>query len=440
MTFVFKGFATHSALITNANNTVSKIGELSTQSRTYSKDIAAYQSTPANSISLFAFSSVKDNAYYVINPTLVDHIIEVVNAVYTKTLTTNGPLFADQIANDLTMAFDNKATDFRVGSIVNDAGRFSPESITWKVLNNTDIGNDNTVTVWLSDPAFQLQYDEYSITVVPPITPLDNFFDKTGLEIENMMKDLTPTVTMNRIQEAKGNYPESFLQTLMFEYIDPLNPAHIVPTYWSVLIYGQAGNNVDIIKDTLAAYVLANSTHTRDDWIKILPDLFKRTEFLMIPFWKNYSIPNRPGLETGIYSPIASIEKSMNFMKMMAASYGEAHIISHSAVMFNPFRSLSIGVVGNPENKGGKFKISDVFGDYLGVPTTHYDYGRMRQATQDWSLILAEMLQVAENMTASSAVPAGMTKTTRNGVLYLVKQFQNINYLVAAKSTLPNQP
>jgi hypothetical protein len=61
----------------------------------------------------------------------------------------------------------------------------------------------------------------------------------------------------------------------------------------------------------------------------------------------------------------------------------------------------------------------------------------MHLKTQNWLVMIANMLPIAETMTAYTSVPVGMTKVTRNGILYLVKRFDNINYLIAAKLTLP---
>jgi hypothetical protein len=58
----------------------------------------------------------------------------------------------------------------------------------------------------------------------------------------------------------------------------------------------------------------------------------------------------------------------------------------------------------------------------------------MSADTKTWLYLLADMLVVAETMTAYSSLPLGMTRVTRNGILYLVASFKSVNYLLAAKS------
>jgi hypothetical protein len=61
----------------------------------------------------------------------------------------------------------------------------------------------------------------------------------------------------------------------------------------------------------------------------------------------------------------------------------------------------------------------------------------MSTDTQNFMLLLGQMLAAAESLTQYGNVPAGMTKLTRNGVLYLVATYEGINYLMVAKSNFP---
>jgi len=118
----------------------------------------------------------------------------------------------------------------------------------------------------------------------------------------------------------------------------------------------------------------------------------------------------------------------------MLPAYPEPHINSHLTAMGFPHKSLTMLAVGGPDNRDELFKITDVFSDYISVGTTSPDFNRMDQATKDWVNMIAEMMPVAESMTEFSSVPLRMSRTKRDGVLYLVKSFGNINYLLAAKA------
>jgi hypothetical protein len=435
--YIFKGFAAHASFSNNTPGIVAPFGEISTQSLTYSREKGIYKSAVSVDILLTSFLSAAGGIATVTANPVVDHIVTVVKHIYDKAIATSGQIFPDVLLSELLTTYGSVASNFECGIMVNDGTHYVPEWISWRNTSIPSINNpDNVIKVWLSDASFQQQYDEFEIVVVPPIDILDDFF-RPGNQVETIVKSILPAEMMARIQAAKGTNPESFIRAMTYDYVDPALSTHRVPTTWNLLIYGLAGNNEDSISDALSTYILAHSTHPRSEWVTILPDLFKRTEFVLIPLWNQYGIPNRE-IETGIYSPVAKFGDTVDLIKQVLPSYGPAHIDAHSMLMSNPFKSLQIGVIGSIENRNNWYEITQVFSDYINVSSTSLDFGRMSQATQDWSTMLAQMLVTAEYMTAYSTIPVGMTRIKRNGILYLVKPFNNINYLVAAKSTLPN--
>jgi hypothetical protein len=291
---------------------------------------------------------------------------------------------------------------------------------------------DNFIKVWFTDDAFRVQYDEYEIYVVPPTDVLDNFF-QTGTNVEIMLKSMSMSAHTQRLQVAKQGYPETVIRTESFNYIDPANSNHIVPSLWGILIHGIAGNNDDSIKDALMAYILANSTHGRDDWIKILPDIFKRTEFILVPLWNKVAIPGLR-VNVGIYSPQIKFSTALAKAKEVVSLYPGSHIDSHLTAMVHPYKSISILCIGSPDNRDAIYELPDLFPDLIAVASTSVDFNRMEEDTQNWATMLADMLYVAEEMGRYTTVPEGMMKLVRGGKLYLAQNFKNINYLVAAKT------
>ena len=44
-----------------------------------------------------------------------------------------------------------------------------------------------------------------------------------------------------------------------------------------ICLSGQAGDNIDSVKDRIVEYILENSSNSQSDWEQIMPDLFKRS-------------------------------------------------------------------------------------------------------------------------------------------------------------------
>lgn len=304
---------------------------------------------------------------------------------------------------------------------------------------NTSYGNTSTteavpanqIKIWFADDALRLEYDEYEIVVVTPLTPVDDFF-KTSTNVQTQINARTAAQAMDLIQTAKDGKPETIIRTMTYNYAHPDNPTLIVPTNWTVLIYGPGGDNPDSIKDALIDHVLSNSTHTQAEWAVILPDLFKRTEFIVLPRWDKYSVPNKT-TQAGLYSSVVNLKETLDFMVAKVPFYAEAHVRNYATVMGHPYRYLTLAVIGSADNRNNLFRIDDVFADYIDVGTTSIDFNRMAQVTQDFCYALEEMLIYAESMTTNSAVPSSMRKLTRNNYLYVVRTIDNVQYLVAAK-------
>ena len=434
--YAIKGFITHATFINNALTggvgQVAKIGEISTQSLTFSRECGRYMSGNAPGLTLVTLLSAKDGALQPVESGVSEHVLKIAKFIYDKTILSGQQVYIDELMNDLIAAFAGKAENFSGGQMVNEGPYWMPQWISWKNVEDATLG-DNEIRLWFVDESFQEQYDEFEIVVVPPFDNLDDFF-KTGTEVENLLTKLTESERFQRLQNAKQGLPETIIRSQAYDYFDPYNAAHKVASNWGLLIHGPAGNNVDVISDTLVEYILAHSTHTREEWTKILPDIFKRTEFILLPLWDQYAIPNKETQE-GMYSQLTRMSMAIKKFKDVVVAYPVGHIDFFISQMGHPYKGLAILSVGGPDNRDNLFALANVFPDYLPVSSTSLDFNRMDLHTRDWMLILNEMLIWAEIMTEYSSIPgqAGFTRTVRNGVLYIVRNYQNINYLVAAK-------
>ena len=62
--------------------------------------------------------------------------------------------------------------NFNFGRFVDNDQLAMPEWISW-----TSLSFDNTtIKIWLSDESFKAQYDDFDITIIPPIPNMDDFF------------------------------------------------------------------------------------------------------------------------------------------------------------------------------------------------------------------------------------------------------------------------
>ncbi|MCK9234807.1 MAG: hypothetical protein M0R77_00670 [Gammaproteobacteria bacterium] len=434
--FVIKGFAPHAGLFDNNSHAVNEVGEIHTLSLTYAKDKGVYSNKQqAPNITIISFECQDEGVDTEMPIAVRDHILAVSKFVYDYTINNPGVQVDHvEILNELITAFSATAESFSAGAIRTDGTYYVPEFVSWTMK----VTNAN-ITIWFSDSAFRVQYPNYTITVVPPIEasgqyPLDIFF-RPGAEVQALLEAITMTDTAAKIQAAKEGYPETYLRVDSFNYHDPNNSSRIIPSDWGILIYGIAGNNIDSIKDAIQDHILSNSNHTREEWAEILPDIFKRTEFVYVPVWNKLAVPDQQAVK-GIYSSVLDYREVPTIIQANTVGYPVAHINNYSMVTGWPWRSLAVVSIGSNENRDAQYRINEVYPDWIAVSSTDTDFNRMTKRTRDWFTVMQQMIYLAEDFQDFDIPPNGILKVFRNGKLYLTTSIENINHLVLCKKSM----
>jgi hypothetical protein len=433
--YTLKGFAINSTFVSGTPGTTATIGELSTQSLTYSTELAYYSDdSVAPDTTLVSFTSINGSTVQPVASDLLTRVLTIVDWIYAQ-INTNVELYGDTLLTSLLAEFQGTAGSFACGNIIaDDDSHWAPEYVSWVDNTLTAAGTTNLIKIWFVDASFQTEYDEYTIIVIPPITPIDNFF-LAGSTVASLVNAVTVPQLIQQFQTARNGNPETIQIVQSYDYIDPNNSTNIVSTNWGALIYGAAGNNIDSIQQAFIGYILANTSQSQASWTAILPSIFQTTEFTLLPLWDQYAIPNGV-LSTGIYATISNLTRVNTLFKTLVPDYPAAQVDSYLTLMANPYNNLQIAACGSSTNVGNIWELDMVFPDLLDVQTTSTDFARMSQNTQGFLNLLAQMLVIAETMGPDTDIPSGFTQVTREGTLYLVANYLNINYLVVAKENL----
>lgn len=434
--YTLKGFFTHDSMISNQLNKVSRFGELSQNSLSYSKDKLIYSDVEAApETSLVVFHTFRDTTRIEVPVTIANNCLAIGGWLRERMAAGQIPADGYVMRQQLNAEFTGSAINFEVGAILEDAGKRLPEWIRYK---DTTTAEDNLVTIWLSDESFSNQYDEFSIEVIPPLVPLDDFF-KDPLLVKQALAGYDLVEKTEDVQAARGEYPFTMIKTFRYDYYNPTNQADLTPTYWIVIVYGQAGNNPDLIREAIVKEVLDNSTHTQTEWAVILPDLFRTTEFIFTPFWTSYSVPNHE-FQGGLYSPTVNPRETLDLLKRTArgAGYNDLYVTNRYELTQHIYKSLAMGVVGNPDNRDGITQFSDKFSDFIVVSNDNPDANRPSATTIEWMALFAKLIVAAETMTQYTPVPLGLSRIIRDGIVYASGFYKNVNYLVVAKPTVEN--
>lgn len=433
MASTLKAFVTMDGHVSNVSpSQVSPFGELSTWSMTYSKEKKEYYDPTSPGHKMFVFSSKNDitGVEYVPGQGLVNQCISVVKACLQFSTQNIQPLNPVQLRNHLLSVYNNpnaQLSTIEMGPFVSNGPLAVPQWISWVSVNH-----DQTLCkIWLSDEAFSNQYDEFEIVVVPPLVPIDNLHATYQTVLQNI-NARSQQVLADQISAARDRYPETYLRLYDFDLVDQIDPSRKIKTTWGFLIYSRAGDNIDSIKDALMAYISSHTSKTLQEWMVLFPSIYKRTEFTIYPRWDMVSIPNLSNL-SALYSGIMDPQEYLNFATTVS-SYPVNHTNTHTRVLPLDYKALSLVTIGGDNNVTGKQLIEEIIPDYIPVPSTSTDFGRMQINTRNWINFIMELVMEAETMTRNTSVPLHLRRIIRNDKVYMAAIFENVHYLVAAKS------
>lgn len=429
---VIKGFVEIASLIKNEPNALSLIGELSTHSKTYALDIQTWSSTAHPELDLSLFHCERDNELVAAPQEVVDQLLQLCQWLRDESIGGGFNGNETSFQNKLLDNMDTLIEDVQVGDMVSNTvgNTWLPSFIIFKLRG---IGEDNFIRLWFADEAFQQQYDEFHVKVVHPLATIDLVFSDAETLRTKLLEE-TPGERRFREETVRDNKPYTFSDVISFDWSNPIDPDNKVTLSWVVLIYGIAGRNIDVVRNAIIDSVLTDSTRGREDWSNFVPDLFKRTEFIIIPYWDNYAIPNQVA-ETGIFSPTVRPKDIVPITKVFAPEYLDGHIAEYVTTSVLYHRSISIMVIGGPDNRDMIYRLDEKFPDLFVISSINVEIGRMSRRTRDFLMMLESLVILAETVTEYSNIPLNVTRLTRNGVTYLVRSFENVQYMVVTASS-----
>lgn len=431
--YILKAFCQIGALIDNTVDTYAPIGELSDRAKTYGRNKEILTSAAAPGYGLTGFSSKKDGKDVQIDAVLGNNLLLVCKWAYEQAVANKFTSSTESFRTAFLQQWQTKYSIHTIGAMATaKANMWFPTMIEIRDIKDDDL----QYKIWFSTTVFEQQYDEYHIEIVPPVEELDVFFLGRN-SVNAALAAFTHEIKMERVQAIQEVYPETYISGPMYEWYDPVDPTdktRRIQTFWTPMVYGIAGNNVDAIKEALRDYILANSSHTKDEWAAIFPEIFTSTEFIFVPMWNKYAIPNRV-LEAGMYASSVNLNyaKEEVLRLVRGDNYTDAYMDGNMELFGAAHKAITIGVVGGPHNRDGITTFGQRYYDYINVDTTGVDFGRMNPETRRMVLTLAEMLIVAEDMTPDSAVPVKFNRLVRDGVLFVSCTLDRFQLIVVSK-------
>lgn len=422
---IVKGFATINSQTNNAPNVVATLGELSGFSRTFAKDPKYYRNNRFPEVGLSVFSVKDDDGNdLTVNEAQSEHALEIISwaAAEAKAgrFTLESSTFHDAVTADQAQI----AAQLEFGDMMGDENVVLPEYMQWSYMGLI-------FKIWFSDYHFQIQYDDFEHEVVQPIEHINDFQRPYSEIHEEIITDSNEM--LRRANAVNAKYPYTALVPVDVEWIDrSTGNSHFIT--WLVAVYGPNGNNPVNWEEALRRHILSNSDFNETEWNDVMPELFKPTEFIIIPSWDMLSVPETMAVE-GIYNPTLRyrdmIAKALRFTHRYELEHIEEHL-THSAHIY---KSLGFLAIGNDGNRDGVYSLEQKFPGYNLLNSTELDFNRIDPHTQEWMKLIHRMLITAEIQVDETILPVGLTRLRRNGVIFTVANYDQVNYLIVTKES-----
>lgn len=430
MKFTLYGFMTISELIDNSANKDSPLGELSDEVRTYALDKGYFTKNEYPDVRFISFRSQEDDNDAPVPLFVRDICIRLGDFAFKKALDKTIGRNIHQNRQIIQAEFNDLIEEVILGKMTEAKSVFLPQFIQFK-LKDKNTYSDSFIKIWFSDPALKQQYPLYDIVPVPLVDHLDDFFTNYAA-VKQIKDNLDLAKLHDQTNIIKGKNPYTLIKTINYPWYDPDDPTRQVIIPWTIIIYGPIGNNLDLIRQALQKWILANSRKGIPEWEKIFPDIFIPTEFIYAPFWQKTSVPGYRTVEA-IYSPTIPVKHLVPYAKEAMKGYRPEFVEDIVETSSTLFKSLNFLVCGNPQNRLVPSSFYKAFPMYCLIGSRTLDFNRLDKTHQDHMSVLNTLLLAAETVSDDNQLPPNVSRVTRDGILYVSTTLNNIQHLVVAK-------
>lgn len=439
MAHILKGFFSMPGLADNTNNgAVARFGELSTHSKTFTRDEKNFVNTAYPNVELVTFKLIDEGGAPVTPSTaFVSKLLAIGNWLYNQHTSGNVPSNANKEAfiNSI-IAEHSGISEVEIGEIVNGITT-SRNLIDYISLALSDNNKKYYVKIWCSDSKFREQYEDYIIYTIPPINSINDLHTNVTA-LSNLLSEITPATIVDKANELAGNFPYTKLVNIGLTWHDPENSQVTQKTNWYFVVYGDMGLDEDNLKNAVREYISQNSDKT--NWDKVYPELYSENEFIIVPLWENMALPDGAA-SVGLYSSMVNYGEMAQIAKeRIPTGYAQITNINtfvnkYLRILSVYYRGMQVLALGNPSNSGSYFDLRDKFPDYTAVNSTDVDFSRMEPLTREFITTLNTALEHARTMNTSSVAPSGFNKITRGTRYYLTFNVQGHYFLVLLKAS-----
>lgn len=406
MALTIKGFVTAEFLINNNTGVIAEVGELSTHSRTFSKEKTYHSNALYPGIDLTVFSSKNDGTPQSMSTVVAEEILKAVEAF--KTFDSTGD-FVTQYAAALPLHASPAA-----GARILQNGFHMPEWFSFVFTLPTTTAE---VKIWLSDTKFRAEYDEYEIIIIPPASPVTGLYAPYA-DARSAASSSSFISRIGEIETIRANNPYTSMRAINLRWVDPSDLSLTFQSEWTIVGFGPQATRQSNILIAIRAYLLANSEYSIDQWRQYLPEVKSVETFVFIPAWDKISLSAGPAGDS-LYSPVIAPDAITSMVSQYLPSVPYTDNKAYVDYFALLYKSLGIICVGSATNTAGQQAFREKYRDYTVISFNDQNINRLQATTVAGMQVLELLVRQCEADNGTNAVPSGYTRVIEGPFTYL---------------------
>lgn len=430
---IIKGFAAVALLENNTAGAYSSIGELSNKDKTYSKDVKTY-SIDGNIVDTMVFSCKTTLGVPTSITTSEGNNIGRVNEYIVRYGIDNpGTYSKNTLISLLTDEFSTDFDTFVLGDLVNQGTVFAPSWVSFSSTND-----QHSVKIWFAREAFSSQYDEYEVIVIPRVSNVSLLNVINMTEFNASLASTPEQYMLTRLSEVTEEFPATSIDINYYTWISREDPSDTYELPFTYVIYGN-GVELDALKALTIELLVATTGGIDTVWRQMIPSLFGSNEFILVPHWDKFSIPNA-SMSSAFYSPVIRDGDTFDYASIVYGVINPSHIEETAITTITSYRGLAITIYPSADNIGGVDRFDETYPDYFPANSSNFpDFSRLSPETQNLIRVLERLTVSAEVLGTGSSLEPGVVTRTIGDKLFAVASTDDGNtFLMLSKSDLVN--
>lgn len=293
-------------------------------------------------------------------------------------LALNSTLYQGYVANTIKRT---KQTAVKVFGGVN-LHRFVPNFFEFDFIADTAI---ITIRIWVNKADFRINYPYTTIINIVPPLPLEKLLNPTTLEIDPVnvaidSKDWSDDI----IRPELTNRDQSGMYIFETRYVFQGKTYMI---NFSLIYRGRQPDSMEA-RNYIADYLLNSGVGTRGLWELLVPDIFYRSAFVLVPFYDDITIQTN----NDIYPSIANISEALDKLNSIIGNIPRANDPTREIISV-AYDKFFLGVA--PADVNEENSLLALHPTYRDFSTTDAGWIEMNQVDREWSIRLNQAISIA---------------------------------------------